>query len=189
MKGKTMSKKRRADSIWDALPKNQKEALAQWLFEDHIKIRDAQARAADEFQCEASVESLRRWYHRTARERKLSEMEEKASSARALLKGLGHKPEEAYRALLGVIGHRALDLATEKDEVDMNLLKELADLMELGLKAHQGADQLQLKQRDLELRAKKYRDGKAALEAAGPKLEAGLTDEMLEEIERDLNLM
>jgi len=187
-----MNKKTRADCIWDKLAPEQLVELERWLFEENIAFRDAHERARRHFNAPGSLESLRGWYHRTAQRRMIEIVSLSAEGAGAVVKQMGRKAaEQYYEALLGMIGQGAFRKAVERGEdIDLESLKELAELTQVGLKAHVEMRQLRLKMRDLALKAEMYRDRKAALaKQAAPPLQAGLTDEMLEEIERELKLM
>ena len=67
-------RKLRDDSTWNQLSAAQRETLESWLFDENLGYAETLARVRQEFDLEASVASLGRYYRRRARERQLLEM-------------------------------------------------------------------------------------------------------------------
>src|SRR3954462_1196931 len=76
--------KARSDSVLDGLPRNQREALEEWLFEENVSYADAKKRLWQDFNVSTSRSGLERFYARVNQRRLLERIAENAGKAREI---------------------------------------------------------------------------------------------------------
>jgi glucuronate isomerase len=123
--------KPRADSRIDGLPSNQRDALEGWLFEENISYQAAKSRLLDNFGLKTSMTAITVWFQKRAKVRMLARLQ--TSSLSKEMGALKLNPEDSYAALMGLIGQAALEAQMGAKELDLDTLKQLAELTRFGL--------------------------------------------------------
>ena len=108
-------RKLRDDSTWNQLTPEQRETLESWLFDENLGYAKTQERVLKEFQLEATVASVGRYYRRRARERQVAELAV-AQIAASELNDLPGSTDSLRIAAVKLVGKAALKLAGEQPE-------------------------------------------------------------------------
>jgi hypothetical protein len=120
-------RKLRDDSTWNQLRPEQRETLESWLFDENLGYAETLARVRQEFQVEASVASVGRYYRRRARERQAVEMVAAEAEANAI-NALPVTADSLRTAAVKLVGNAALKLARERPH-EVEALAALARLL------------------------------------------------------------
>jgi hypothetical protein len=172
--------KRKDTSIIGALPRNQREAVERWLFEENLSYADCCKRLWEDFAVKVSQNSLSRFYAHRQQERLLENIGQSASKANAVMDRFAKNPANTYDALLGLIGQFAFNEMMKGDkDVSLDTVSELTNLVlsyqggRLKAKAEERKErELQLKKEKLELEVRKYQQ---QFEKAKGMLDSNLT--------------
>ena len=121
-------RKLRDDSTWNQLTPEQREMLESWLFDENLGYAKTLARVEQEFELQASIASLGRYYRRRARERQVEELVE-AQAAANRLNDLPVSVASLREAAVKLVGKAVLKLAGEQPEQ----LEQLASFTKLLL--------------------------------------------------------
>lgn len=151
-----MARKPRSDSSPFDL---YQEQLDQWLWAENLSYDDALARLREAWPAGErmpSRSSLQRWADRRRQERMLDRIASSAATAQAVTAQFAANPHDAYGALLGMIGQAAFELRLGKgDQLDMDTLKDLAEVVQVGLRARAEDAKLRLREQDLALKERR----------------------------------
>ncbi|MDB6022677.1 MAG: hypothetical protein JWQ04_2534, partial [Pedosphaera sp.] len=108
--------KPRSDSAWHGLSPEQKDTLAEWLFEQNFAYAEILERARKEFGITASKTSLCYYYQSLARERICEDLGETQATA-AEADGAGLDLATLRGGAVKLIGKRLLDSVLRPGEV------------------------------------------------------------------------
>ena len=174
-----MSRKPRSDTTpFDRF----RDQLDQWLLVDNLSYDDALARLAEIWPAgerRPSRSSLARWAEKRRQERVLEKISASARSAQAVTAQFAANPHDAYGALLNLIGQAAFEARIQKgDALDMDTLKDLAEVVQVGLRSRNEDAKLQLREKELALKERRIvLLEKQAADATDTLQDGALTDE------------
>lgn len=156
-----------------------REQLDQWLIAENLSLDDARAKLRGVWKGTTEVPSrsaLSRWAATRRQERVLERIAESARSANALQTQIEANPSDVLGNLLGLIGHEAFRIQMEQGEKpDVAQMREIAELLKIGLKARHDDATLKLKQDQLALQERRV----ALLERQAADATAVLSDDGL----------
>ena len=136
-----------------------REDLDQWLLVENLSYDEVLKRLKaiwKEVDRMPSRTSLQRWADRRRQEKVLDRIQASAQSANAVRSALAENPSDCFGALLGMIGQAAFEIRMQSgDAVDINVLKDLAQLAGVGLKARHDEAVLKLREQELGLKERR----------------------------------
>lgn len=143
--------KPRSDSVLDGLPENQRAAIERWLFEENLSHKDTAVRIFQDFAVRISPSAVACFYQRCAKRRMLLQIAASSESSKAVTDQFRQNPDTSFEALLGLIGQAAFEMKLQSGgKLDLKTLKDLAEIMALGLKVK--TDTKKIAQKDEQLR-------------------------------------
>jgi hypothetical protein len=145
-----MNKKARADSVLDGLPRNQRDRLTEWLFEENISYKDCAKRLYQDFNVTSSRSALERFYQREQQRRLLARIADSARKANEIADTFAKNPAPVPKAVVDLVTQLAFEEITERGStgLDKDFIVKLTKLaVDSGLKAKK----LELDQRRIEL--------------------------------------
>lgn len=158
------------------------EQLDQWLWAENLSYDDALSRLREVWPAgerAPSRSSLQRWADRRRQERMLDRIAASAATAKAVTGQFAANPHDAYGALLGMIGQAAFEMRLAAgDRLDMDTLKDLAEVVQVGLRSRAEDAKLRLREQDLALKERRIvLLEKQASEATATLTDGALTDD------------
>jgi len=154
--------KPRSDSVLDAMPENQREALEEWLFEENLSYADAQKRLLADFGVRCSRSGLCAFYQRTAEKRLLANIQESARKANSVVQRFQENPSDNYKAVLNMVGQIAFEASLKENGLDPELLFNFTKLVIAGKDRELKAQKLALDERRVKLLEEKAAKAEAA---------------------------
>lgn len=148
-------RKTRSDSIVDGLPENQRSAIERWLCEENLSLDLVKQRIWDDFNVRVSRSALSEFYGRCSRARMLRKISESSAAAKSVTDQFRSNPDTSFEALLGLVGQAAFELKMSGKQLDLGTLKDLAEIMALGLKVKTDTKKIQQKDEQLALQRQK----------------------------------
>jgi hypothetical protein len=160
--------KARSDSVLDGLPRNQREALEEWLFEENLSYQDAKKRLWQDFNVSTSRSGLERFYARVNQRRLLQRIAENAGKAREIEGEFAKHAAPVPEAVVKLVTQLAFEEMTAGRKLDKDFIVKLTKLaVDSGLKAKK----LELDERKIELLEAKAKQADEATQALkNPKL-------------------
>jgi hypothetical protein len=151
-----MSRKTRSDaSPFDRF----REELDQWLTVDNLSYDDALAKLKAVWPVDVRAPSrsaLARWAEGRRQEQVLDRIAKSAASARQVQDTLAANPGDAYASLLGLIGQAAFEMRMKAgDELSIDTLKDLAQVVQVGLAARNEEAKLRLREQEIGLKERR----------------------------------
>lgn len=156
--------------------------LDQWLTVDNLSYDETLAKLRAVWPAGERVPSksaLARWAKRRRQEIVLERIATSAGRAKEVTDTLARNSGNAYDALLGLIGQAAFEIQMKKGAgLDMATLKDLAEVVQVGLIAKTAEANLRIKEEDLKLKERRViLLEKKAADAANTLTDGALTDE------------
>jgi hypothetical protein len=164
-------KKKRADSVLDKLPPNQRATLEGWLFNDNLSYTDAAKKLWEDFNVRVSPSSLSSFWQECSQRRLLDRI---ASSGVKVNEAVGQfrkSQAQTLEAMEGMVGTIAFEKSMKDgDEFDPKTIANFTSLMiEIKKLAIKEAE-LSLDQRRVILLEKKAKQADDAAEIVESKL-------------------
>lgn len=148
----------------EGLPRNQREALEGWLFEENLSYDVALERLHLDFGVRSSRSALERFYRRTAQRRLLERIARNASEANEIEAEFTKNPAPVPQAVVKLVTQLAFEEITAGRAMDKEFIVKLTKLaVDSGLKAKK----LELDQRRIELLEAKAKQADEASKALG----------------------
>lgn len=148
----------------EGLPRNQREALEGWLFEENLSYDAALERLHLDFGVRSSRSGLERFYRRASQRRLLERIASNASAANEIESEFAKNPAPVPQAVVKLVTQLAFEEITAGKAMDKEFIVKLTKLaVDSGLKAKK----LELDQRKIELLEAKARQAEQAKEALG----------------------
>jgi hypothetical protein len=133
--------------------------LDQWLTVENLSYEDTLTRLRGVWPAGERVPSksaLARWADRRRQELVLERIAASAAKAKQVTGAFAENPGDAYTALLGLIGQTAFEMKLKGGEsLNMDTLKDLAQLVQVGLVARTAEANLRIKEEDLKLKERR----------------------------------
>jgi hypothetical protein len=156
-------RKTRSDSVLDGLPENQRAAIERWLVDENLSLKDARERVFQDFGVRCSPTAFSQFAARCRQSRMLRQIAESSSAAKAVTDQFRNDPDTSFEALLGLVGQAAFEMKMSGKQLDLGTLKDLAEIMALGLKVKTDTKKIQQKDQQLNLAERKFRRDTAEL--------------------------
>jgi hypothetical protein len=156
--------------------------LDRWLTAENLSYDETLTRLKAVWPAGERVPSksaLQRWASRRRQDLILSRIASSAAKAKQVTSAFEKNPGDAYAALLGLIGQTAFEMKLKGGEsLDMDTLKDLAQLVQVGLVARNAEASLRIKEEDLKLKERRVvLLEKKAADATATLSDSALTDE------------
>ena len=174
-----MARKTRSDaSPFDRF----RSELDQWLSAENLSYEDTLTRLKAVWPAGERLPSksaLHRWAEKRRQELVLERIAASSAKAKAVTGAFAANPGDAYSALLGLIGQAAFEIQMKGGEaLSMDTLKDLAQLVQVGLIARKEEANLRIKEEDLKLKERRVvLLEKKAADATETLTDGALTDE------------
>lgn len=176
--------KPRSDSVIEAMPPNQKEALESWLCEENVSYLVACERLKLDFNVRSSPTALKRFYQRCMQRRLKADIFGKAQFANEVKAEFRKSQADFSEPLLQLIGQMAFEQAVNGRDLDPKFFVQLSSLL-LKSNADTIKNELKAQALGLEERRVKLLEEKAARADAA---ESTLKDGGLSAEEKQLKL-
>lgn len=159
-----------------------KADLDQWLTVENLSYDDTLKRLRGVWPSGEKLPSksaLQRWAERRRQDLMLERIAASAAKAQEVTGAFAANPGDAYSALLGLIGQAAFEMRLNAAEsLDMDTLKDLAQVVQVGLMARNAEATLRIKEEDLKLKERRVvLLEKKAADATDTLTDGALTDE------------
>jgi hypothetical protein len=133
--------------------------LDRWLTAENLSYDETLTRLRGVWPAGERVPSksaLQRWASRRRQDLILSRIAASAAKAKQVTSAFEKNPGDAYAALLGLIGQTAFEMKLKGGEsLDMDTLKDLAQLVQVGLEARNSDAIIRIKEEDLKLKGRR----------------------------------
>lgn len=144
----------------DASPFDRFQAdLDQWLTVENLSYKDTLERLRGVWPAGErvpSLSSLQRWAERRRQDLMLERIAASAAKAKEVTGAFAQNPGDAYSALLSMIGQAAFEMRLQRGEgLDMDTLKDLAQVVQVGLVARNAEANLRIKEEELKLKERR----------------------------------
>lgn len=174
-------KKTRADAVIDRLPRNQREALDRWLFEENLSYDQALERLHLDFGVRVGRSALSAYWQRCKQRELLATIASSSMGADEVSKTFAANTSKFYEPMMKLIERLAFEKMLNGEKVDVSSVVDLTNLLQqhfgglLKLRAEERKErELALKKEKLELELRKY---EAQFEKAKGTLDSKLTPE------------
>jgi hypothetical protein len=141
--------KARSDSVLDGLPRNQREALEEWLFEENLSYQDAKKRLWQDFNVSTSRSGLERFYARVNQRRLLQRIMDSSQTAAAVKEKFDESKAPIESALKKMLAQLAFEMSVSGKAVDPETFVAISGLV---LKAQEQ----ELKKQAIELQRDRF---------------------------------
>lgn len=145
-----MAKKKRADSVLDKLPPNQRATLEGWLFTDNLSYTDAVKKLWEDFNVRVAPSSLSSFWQECSQRRMLSEIATSSQDAHLVVDAIKANAGEMSKATSALIARIAFE-ESRKGGGKMNR-EMIVDLTRLAMKERE----LAIKEAELSLAREKF---------------------------------
>lgn len=151
-----MAKKKRADSVLDKLPPNQRATLEGWLFTDNLSYADAVKKLWEDFNVRVAPSSLSSFWQECSQRRLLDRIAASAQNANLVVDRLKQNPADMDAAMRGMVGQITFDASMQQGEkFDPEFVFNFTKLMIAWKKANAQAEELSLAREKFEFDAAK----------------------------------
>lgn len=133
--------------------------LDQWLTVENLSYEDTLTRLRGVWPAGERVPSksaLARWADKRRQELVLERIAASAAKAKQVTGAFAENPGDAYGALLGMIGQAAFEMRLQKgDALDIDTLKDLAEVVQVGLRSRNEDAKLRIREQELALKERR----------------------------------
>jgi hypothetical protein len=148
-------RKTRSDSVLDGLPENQRALIERWLCEDNLGLDAVKQKCHDDLNLKVSRSALSEFFQRCSRRRMLDRIAESSAAAKSVTEQFRSNPDSSFEALLGLIGQAAFEKKMNGEDLDLGTLKDLTEIMAIGLKVKTDTKKIAQKDEQLALQRQK----------------------------------